>query len=85
MRAGIIHGMKKILGRNVIETFYRAFGFLPDEKYLCFIYRLRMGKKLNLDDPKSFNEKLQWLKLNDRREIYTTMADKYLAKGILPT
>ena len=70
MRAGIIHGMKKILGRNVIETFYRAFGFLSDEKYLRFIYRLRMGKKLNLDDPKTFNEKLQWLKLNDSREIY---------------
>ena len=83
MRAGIIHGMKKILGRNVIETFYRAFGFLSDEKYLRFIYRLRMGKKLNLDDPKTFNEKLQWLKLNDRREIYTTMADKYLVKRYL--
>lgn len=83
MRAGIIHGMKKILGKNVIETFYRAFGFLSDEKYLRLIYRLRMGRKLNLDDPRTFNEKLQWLKLNDRREIYTTMADKYLAKQYL--
>lgn len=36
-----------------------------------------MGKKLNLDNPQTFNEKLQWLKLNNRNPQYTKMVDKY--------
>lgn len=39
-----------------------------------------MGYKLDLEHPKTFNEKLQWLKLYDRKPIYTTMVDKYKAK-----
>lgn len=39
-----------------------------------------MGYKLDLNTPKTFNEKLQWLKLYDRKEIYTKMVDKYEAK-----
>ena len=39
-----------------------------------------MGKKLNLDNPQTFNEKLQWLKLNDRKPQYTLMVDKYAVK-----
>lgn len=53
---------------------------LSDKNYLKIKYRLEMGKKLNLDNPQTFNEKLQWLKLYDRKEIYTTMVDKYEAK-----
>lgn len=58
-------------------------GFLngiSDEKYLKKYYKLRMGKELNLDNPQTFNEKIQWLKLYDRKDIYTTMVDKYEAK-----
>ena len=48
-----------------------------------------MGYPLNLDNPQTFNEKLQWLKLNDRRSEYTMMVDKYLVKdyvaGIIGT
>ena len=54
--------------------------FLNDEHYLKIKYKIEMGKKLNLNNPKTFNEKLQWLKLNDRKVIYTTMVDKYEAK-----
>jgi len=39
-----------------------------------------MGKKLNLDNPKTFNEKLQWLKLYDRNPLYTTLVDKYAVR-----
>ena len=38
------------------------------------------GMKLNLENPKTFNEKLQWLKLHDRKPEYTRMVDKYEAK-----
>lgn len=50
---------------------------LGDEKYLKILYKERLGKELNLENPKTFNEKLQWLKLNDRKDIYNKMVDKY--------
>ncbi len=53
---------------------------MSDEKYLKMIFKDKMGYPLNLKDPKTFNEKLQWLKLYDRKPIYTTMVDKYEAK-----
>lgn len=51
-----------------------------DATYLKVRFRLLMGKKLNLKNPKTFSEKLQWLKLYDRRPEYTTMVDKYAVK-----
>ena len=53
---------------------------LPDDLYLKIFYKKKIGKKLNLKNPQTFNEKMQWLKLNDRKEIYTTMVDKYDVK-----
>ena len=53
---------------------------LPDEKYLKKAYKAYMGRPLHLDEPLAYTEKIQWLKLNDRREIYTTMVDKAQAK-----
>ncbi|MCD7847911.1 MAG: hypothetical protein LUG49_07815 [Oscillospiraceae bacterium] len=54
--------------------------WMPDKMYLSLKFRVMMGKKLNLKNPQTFNEKLQWLKLYDRKPIYTTMVDKYEAK-----
>lgn len=51
-----------------------------DEKFLKKKYRIVTGKELNLECPESFNEKLQWLKLHDRKRCYTTMVDKYAVK-----
>lgn len=51
-----------------------------DEKYVRLKYRLAMGKKLNLDNPQTYNEKLQWLKLHDQHSEYSMMVDKYEAK-----
>ena len=53
---------------------------IPDEKYLKIIYKSILKKDLNLENPKTFNEKLQWLKLNNRNPEYTKMVDKYEAK-----
>lgn len=53
---------------------------LSDEQYLKIIYKLCIGKKLNLKNPKTYNEKLQWLKLYDRKDIYTEMVDKCKVK-----
>lgn len=56
------------------------FWFLPDTIFLKIKYKLLTGKRLNLISPKSFNEKMQWLKINNRKRIYTTMVDKYCVK-----
>lgn len=53
---------------------------IPDSVFLRSAYYSSFGNKLNLKEPKTFNEKLQWLKLNDRKMIYTTMVDKYAVK-----
>ena len=51
--------------------------FIPDELYLKATFRAIMNKKLNLVNPKTFNEKLQWLKINYRDPRLVMMVDKY--------
>ncbi len=53
---------------------------LRDEDYLKMLYRITFNKKLDLTNPVTFNEKIQWLKLNDRKDIYSIMVDKYEVK-----
>ena len=57
-----------------------SFLFKNDELYLKLLYLFELHKWPDLKHPKTFNEKLQWLKLHDRRPEYTTMVDKYAAK-----
>lgn len=59
---------------------YRIGHVFSDKFVLKNLYRVHIGKKLNLKNPQTFNEKLQWLKLYDRKPEYTTMVDKYEAK-----
>ena len=51
--------------------------FISDKAFLKMKYRLVMGEKLNLKNPKTYNEKLQWLKLYNHEDHMTMMADKY--------
>lgn len=48
----------------------------PDKLYLSLIYRAKMGHWINWKSPQTFTEKIQWLKLYNRKPIYTTMVDK---------
>lgn len=66
----------KIRGKIV----HYSANFLSDENYLKVLFYHCLGYKLNLNNPKSFNEKLQWLKLNDQHEDYSKMVDKIEAK-----
>jgi len=54
--------------------------YIPDQPYLKMRFHADMGRKLNLNAPQTFNEKLQWLKLYDRKPEYTMMVDKYAVK-----
>ncbi len=53
---------------------------MDDESYVRLIYKFRNGTELNLKHPKTFTEKLNWMKLHDRQDVYTVMADKYRVK-----
>lgn len=59
---------------------YGLLRWMPDETYLKIAYRIRMKKKLNIETPKTYNEKVQWLKLHDRKPEYTMMVDKHEVK-----
>lgn len=54
--------------------------WLPDRIAIKIIFYYRLGKKLDLDNPKTFNEKLQWIKLYDRRPEYVKYVDKYAVR-----
>ena len=59
---------------------YGFLNFIADKTYIKILYRLFMKQKLDLIHPKSLNEKIQWLKLYDRKEMYSKMVDKYTSK-----
>lgn len=84
-------GLGHLIGRGVKYLTNEDYRFLvksgkgfcdsmPDEEYLKRMFKARMGRELNLENPQTFNEKLQWLKLYDRKSIYSTMVDKYAVK-----
>lgn len=66
---------------RLLDALVHYFGqWLPDRIYIKIRYRCNTGKYLNLKDPQTFQEKLQWLKLYDRNPEYTRLVDKLLVK-----
>ena len=66
--------------RFLINADFGKYDDMPDREYLERKFKGYMGKAIDLDNPQTFNEKLQWLKLYDRRPEYTIMVDKYLVR-----
>ncbi len=80
----VLNKLRKVL-KNPYKIFvtlgYRGkLNWMDDKTYLKLFYRGTMGKKLDLKNPKTFNEKIQWLKLYDRNPEYSKMVDKHEAK-----
>lgn len=87
-----LHKTKKNLSIKGIKRFFRSRftvndsftemqkSWLPDKYYLMKKYKLMMHRELNLKNPLSFTEKLNWIKLYDRRPEYTMMVDKYAVR-----
>ena len=64
-----------------VDELVELYGsWIPDYTYLTIRYRARMGKWPNLKHPQLFTEKIQWLKMNNRKPEYTIMVDKYAVK-----
>lgn len=61
----------------------RMSHILPDSVYIGFRYKMKLGKFPHLKKPRTFNEKMQWLKIHDRKELYTRLVDKYEAKKFI--
>lgn len=63
---------------------FNIMGFynkIPDDIFLKKMFKLYVGYSLRLDNPQTFNEKIQWIKLYDRKELYTILVDKYKVRS----
>lgn len=63
--------------RTRLNIGFGIYNRMPDDDFLKMAFRLNMEYDLDLENPCTFNEKLQWLKLHNRRPEYTMMVDKY--------
>lgn len=69
------------MNRDKVMTFLKkSLRFLPDKSYIKLYYRLRVGRKLNMDNPTTLNEKLQWMKFNYRFPLQSIVSDKLLVR-----
>ena len=72
-----------ISNKKIRLKMLNLLSFIPDRIMIKVEYWIKLGEKLNLQNPKTFTEKLQWLKLYNRKSIYTTMVDKYEVKKLI--
>ena len=72
------------LGYITLRPFYLFYEEIlkriPDEIIIKSSFKKHLGYKLNLQNPKTLNEKINWLKINDRSEIHTAASDKYAVR-----
>ncbi len=74
-------GLLKTPGKMIAPLAQKGFfDWMGDEAFLKLRFRAEMGYKLDLEHPRTYNEKLQWLKLYDRNPLYARMVDKYRVK-----
>lgn len=68
--------------RNLIKKlkYYIRYKLFGDEIYIKYKFKKRFGYKLDFNNPKTINEKIQWLKLYDRTPLHTKCADKFLVR-----
>ena len=68
--------IKKYILRNLRGKLMYGLKSLPDEPYIRLFYWAATGRKLNLKNPITFEDKQQWLKLHNRNPEYTNIVDK---------
>lgn len=73
--------MSSVFKRLYLGAIHAMHNCLPDDKYLKLLFWAQMRYPLNLIHPRSFNEKIQWLKLYDRKPLYTSLVDKIEVKS----
>ena len=73
--------LKKILSPSLRGKLMYGLRWLPDTPYIKLFYLAATGKRLNLRNPKGYNEKLNWLKLHDQHAEYSELVDKYAVRS----
>ena len=68
--------------KEALNNFFWYY-LLPDSWEIFYHFKKKVGYAPNLKNPKSFNEKIQWLKLNDRDSRYSDLIDKFKVKDIV--
>lgn len=69
-----------MLKEKLLTLAKKSLFFLPDKVYIQLYYRLRTGRKLNMKNPTTFNEKIQWMKFNYRFPLQSVVSDKLLVR-----
>lgn len=78
LRGGVL--FDKLKEKKKIKDLNKIRNTLTEKEYLIKLGEIVLGYTMDLDDPKTYCEKMNWLKLNDRKPVYNEMADKVLAK-----
>lgn len=61
----------------------KVLNLIDDRTYLKLAFKAKLGYSLDLNNPRTFNEKLQYLKLHDHNSYYSKLVDKYEVKNII--
>ncbi|UCE68225.1 MAG: glycosyltransferase [Flavobacteriaceae bacterium] len=67
--------------KRLLLGLIKKMKFLPPPFYVRVYYKYYTGKKLNLEDPREFNEKIQWLKVYYKDPRLTRLVDKYSVRS----
>ncbi len=77
----IFSRFKAVKNKFMQALLYSSIGkAIPDKQYIQLMFAWKMGKFINLKSPKTFNEKLNWIKLYDHNPLYTKLVDKFAVK-----
>ena len=68
------------LKKNLILTPFNILYKINPELDLKILFRMKLGYPLNINNPKTFNEKLQWIKLYDKNQLMPKCCDKYTVR-----
>ena len=68
------------MNRTVKEIGKKLVGLIPSKLWISYRFKKKQGYPMDWKNPKTFNQKLQWLKVYNRNPLYTTLVDKYEVK-----
>jgi hypothetical protein len=76
---------KSEIGYRILRPFYKIYELcikaVPDKIFIEWYFKRYMGYSIDLNNPQTLNEKITWLKLYDRSDLHTLVADKYTVRS----
>lgn len=79
--SSLVEKVRKRLDRKFLRMVKEdKLHWLPDKLFLSWMFRIKMGYRINWENPVTFDEKVNWIKLYNRNPLYTKLVDKYAVK-----